>query len=152
MNFNELLKKISPATFTEVMSIAPRKVRESLFSHYGIKAKNRGLLTSLKAKKEGRVKNLHLALQEANRPREQEFLKELFRNWLFHQRPLLKATLDFLKVENDNGLVEVETDFFKQLNEAQVKDLLAFLKPQFPEEAILIYLTFMEVPKLNELL
>ncbi len=134
------------------MSIAPRKVRESLFSHYGIKAKNRGLLTSLKAKKEGRVKNLHLALQEANRPREQEFLKELFRNWLFHQRPLLKATLDFLKVENDNGLVEVETDFFKQLNEAQVKDLLAFLKPQFPEEAILIYLTFMEVPKLNELL
>ncbi|USN50562.1 MAG: hypothetical protein H6731_09910 [Myxococcales bacterium] len=149
MNFNELLKKISPTTFAEVMEIAPRKVRESLYSHYGIKNKSRGLLSSLKNKKENRIKNLHLALQEAYKPREQEFLKELFRNWLFHQRPLLKATLDYLKVENDNGLVETETDFFKELNETQVQELIEFLKPNFSHEAILIYLSFMEVPKIE---
>lgn len=152
MNFNELLKKISPATFADIMGLAPRKVRESLFSHYGIKAKNKGLLTSLKDKKENRVKSLHVALKDADRPREQEFLKELFRNWLFHQRPLLKATLDYLKVENDNGLVEVETDFFKQLKDNEVKELVAFLKPNFSSEAILIYLSFMEVPNINQYL
>lgn len=151
MNFNELLKKISPTTFNEIMSIAPRKVRESLFSHYGIKNKKRGLVPSLKDKKESRVKDLHVILQNASQAREQEFLKELFRNWLFHQRPLLKSTLDFLKVENDNGLIEVEPDFFKDLKDSQIKELLAHLKANnFPDEAVLVYLSFMEVPHIEK--
>lgn len=132
------------------MGHAPRKVRESLYSHYGIKNKSRGLLTSLKDKKENRVKNLHVALKDASNPREQEFLKELFRNWLFHQRPLLKATLDYLNVANDNGLVETETDFFKELDEKKVKELIDYLKPNYSHEAILVYLSFMEVPHLNK--
>lgn len=78
------------------MSIAPRKVRESLFSHYGIKAKKRGLLTSLKDKKEARVKNLHLALQEANRPREQD-LKELFGKLALSSTPAFKSDPRFLE-------------------------------------------------------
>src|SRR5262245_10836647 len=120
MKLNELIGKISFDTFNDVISLSPRKVRESLFSHYGVKSKTRGLLTSVKDKKQERVLTLHETLKKANKPRELEFLKELLRNWLFHQRPLLKTTLDFLKVENDEGLTEVETDFFKDLTEPQV--------------------------------
>lgn len=150
MNFNELLKKISFETFSDIIAVSPRKVRESLFSHYGVKNKSRSILSSIREKKEQRVKNLHEILQDANKPKEQEFLKELFRNWLFHRRPLLKATLDYLGVENDNGLVEIETDFFKDLNEKKVSDLINHLKPNFPSDDILIYLSFMEVPHLNK--
>lgn len=150
MNFNELIQEISFETFDEVISMAPRKVRESLFSHYGVKNKNRGLLISLKDKKQDRTMSLHKALKLATKPRELEFLKELFRNWLFHQRPLLKSTLDYLKIENDNGLTEVETDFFKSLEEQQVKELVNMLKKDYNHDAILIYFTFMEVPFVNK--
>jgi hypothetical protein len=150
VNFNELVKKVSLTTFSDIISISPRKVRESLFAHYGIKNKDRSILSSVKAKKEQRIKHLYDVLQQATKPKEQEFLKELFRNWLFRQRPLLKATLDYLGIENDNGLVEIETDFFLKLNDKQVNDLVNHLKPNFDQDAILIYLTFMEVPHLEK--
>ncbi len=152
MNFNELIQTISFETFSDIIAVSPRKVRESLFSHYGIKSKGRSILSSVKEKKETRIKHLHTVLKDVKLPREQEFLKELLRNWLFHQRALLKSTLDFLEVPNDEGLVEIETDFFKELSESKVKDLLDHLNGKFPRDAILIYLTFMEVPHLNKLL
>lgn len=149
MNFSDLIQKISFDTFSEIISVAPRKVRESLYSHYGVKSKSRSILTSLKDKKDQKIRQLHTILQGANNPKEQEFLKELFRNWLFHKRDLLKETLDFLGVENDNGLVECEVDFFKELPKQKVSDLIKHLKTKFPSDDILIYLTFMEVPHLN---
>lgn len=150
MNFNELIKRISFDTFADVVAVSPRKVRESLFAHYGIKTKGRLVLSSIREKKEQRLRSLHATLQDADKPKEQEFIKELFRNWLFHQRPLLKATLDFLKVENDNGLVEVETDFFKDLDDKKVGELVKYLQADFQKDPILIYLTFMEVPFLDK--
>lgn len=152
MNYTDLIKKISFETFSDVIAVSPRKVRESLFSHYGIKTKGRTIFSSIKDKKEVRIKHLHDVLKNAGNTREQEFLKELFRNWLFHQRPLLKETLDFLGVENDNGLVEIETDFFKDLDQAKVGQLVNHLTPTFPKDAILVYLTFMEVPHLEKYL
>jgi len=150
MNFNDLVKKISFTTFSDVIGVSPRKVRESLFAHYGVKNKSRSLLSSIKEKKEQRIKHLHETLTEVTKPKEQEFLKELFRNWLFHKRDLLKATLDYLGVANDNGLVETETDFFKELSEKKVKDLVDHLSANFLKDEILIYLTFMEVPYLDK--
>lgn len=146
MNFNEIIKRISFETFFDVITISPRKVREALFSYYGVKSKSRSILSSLKDKKEQRIRSLHATLQTADNPKEQEFLKELFRNWLFHQRPLLKSALDFLGVENDNGLVEIETDFFKELSEKKVSELINHLKKDFSNDAIFIYLSFMEAP------
>lgn len=152
MTFNELIQQISFETFSDVINLSPRKVRESLYSHYGIKTKSRSFFSSLKDKKETRLKNLQGILSKAKNPKEQEFIKELFRNWLFRQRPLLKSSLDFLGVENDNGLVEVETDFFKELPKEKVAALLNHVRGQFSDDAILIYFTFMEVPYLNELM
>jgi hypothetical protein len=150
VNFNKLVKKISFETFAEVIAVSPRKVRESLFAHYGVKSKSRSLLLSIKEKKEERIKNLHAILQNITTAKEQEFLKELFRNWLFHKRPLLKTTLDYLGIENNDGLVEFDTDFFKDLDEQKVSDLITRLRRDFPDEAILIYLTFVEVPFLDK--
>lgn len=150
MTFNELVKNISLETFSDVITVSPRKVRESLYSHYGVKAKSRMSLLSVKEKTEAKVKQLYTVLQTAKNPKEQEFLKELFRNWLFHQRPLLKSTLDFMGVKNDDGLVETETDFFKEMSEKKVAELVAHLKPNFSKDAILIYLNFMEVPYLEK--
>lgn len=148
MQSNELMKKISYETFADIIAISPRKVRESLFSHYGVKAKSK-VLTSMKEKKNEKVSRLFSILREVQSPKEQEFIKELFRNWLLHQRPLLKSTLDYLGVENDNGLIQVETDFFKELSEKQVHKLMEHLKPKYPQDHICIYLSFMEVPFLD---
>jgi hypothetical protein len=152
VNFNELIEKISFETFSDVIAVSPRKVRESLFSHYGIKTKSKSILSSIKEKKEQRFKNLHAVLKDAHNPKEQEFLKELLRNWLFHQRPLLKAALDYLNIKNDNGLVEIETDFFKELDAKKVGALIEHLQPNFPRDAIMIYLTFMETPFVDKYL
>ena len=73
MNYSDLIKTISFDTFAEVVAVAPRKVRESLFAHYGIKAKSRSFLTSLKEKKETRIRNLQAVLQAVHQPKEQEF-------------------------------------------------------------------------------
>ena len=150
MDFNQLINRISFETFNDVIAVSPRKVRESLYSHYGVKSKSRNFLVAVKEKKEQKAKELYEKLKGANKPREQEFIKELFRNWLFHKRPMLKETLDYLGIANDFGLVESETDFFKELNERKVADLINHLKPKFPKDDILVYLTFMEVPFLDK--
>ena len=152
MNFNDVIKEISFETFQDVMAVSPRKVREALYAHYGVKPKGSSLLSALKDKKTQKVKSLHSALKEAHSPKELEFVKELFRNWLFHQRPLLKATLDFLNVKNDNGLVETELDFFTKLTPTEVKNLVGHVKPNFAKDAILIYFTFVEVPEFKKYL
>ena len=55
-------------------------------------------------------------------------------------------------MENDDGLVEVETDFFKELPEKKVGELVKHLDGKFPRDAVLIYLNFMEVPHLDKYL
>ena len=66
MNFNELIDKISNETFSDVIAIAPRKVRESLFSHYDIKTRGLLTLSKIKEKKEERTKKLHEKLKLAS--------------------------------------------------------------------------------------
>lgn len=149
MDFNELIATISFATFAEVIELSPRKVRESLYSHYGVKSKNRNTLVSLKDKKEQKYQQLHLALTNANNAKEQTFLKELFRNWLFHKRPMLKAALDFLDVPNDDGLIDKDPDFFKDLSKEKTMALVKHLQAKFPRDHILVYLSFMEVPHIK---
>lgn len=151
ITFNGLIARISFPTFSEIISVSPRKVRESLYSHYNIKSKSGITLAALKAKKDDKNRKLHDVLKDATNPREQEFIKELFRNWLFHKRPMLKAALDFLGVPNENGLIDIEPEFFKELDEQKAKELVAYLLKEFPQDEVLIYLHFMEVKKLEKI-
>lgn len=150
MTFDNVIKNISLETFSEVVNKAPRKVREAMFSYYDIKTKTALSLAKLKEKKEQKLIKLYEKVKEAKSQKEIDFIKELYRNWLLFRREMLKATLDFLNVKNDNGLVDTEIDFFKNLKEEKVKSLVEHLRKNFKDEEILIYLSFVEVPFLEK--
>lgn len=145
----KLTAQMSEETFAEVMSVSPRHVREILFSQLGIKSKSKSLLKSLQQKKEERVLKLHETLKNTSSKREADVCKELIRNWLYTKRPLLKSALDHLGVENDNGLIESDPDFFPRLSKDQVSSLYKHLCKDFNKEHVVIYLGFMETPHLE---
>ena len=144
-----LTGKMSAETFSEMMAVSPRHVREILFSQFGIKAKSKSLLKNLQQKKEERVKNLHEMLMRTKSRKEADLCKELIRNWLYTKRPLLKSALDYLGVANENGLIESDPDFFARLTSDQVKGLYTHLCKDFSNEHVAIYLGFMQTPYLD---
>jgi len=144
--------QMSDVLFDEVMAASPRKVREMLFSKLGIKTKKTFSLKAFSERKSDQNRQLHQALIKTASKREADICKELIRAWLYTKRPLLKSTLDFLGVPNDDGLVEVEPEFFKELSKEKVKSLVDHLKKSFPKEEINLYLRFVEVPFLDEVL
>lgn len=145
MQFVSMVAAMSEDTFAEVITASPRKIRETLFARLNIKAKKQiGL--KLHAKLEDRTKKLHVRLKDAQTAQENTLCEELLRNWLYTKRPLLKATLDHLDVKNDNGLVDEEPTFFKELTAEKVTDLVNHLKGEFPVEHIRLYLAFVGVP------
>jgi len=150
MDHIELVTKISESKFQEVVASAPRRIRETLFGRLGIKAKKRVGL-KVHGKLEDRARKLHERLKSGSSKEENDLCEELLRNWLFTKRPLLKATLDFLEIENDNGLVDEEPTFFEELEADKVKDIFTHLKGEgFDGEEVFIYLAFMKVPNLDD--
>lgn len=145
MQFVSMVATMSEDTFAEVIASSPRKIRETLFARLNIKAKKQiGL--KLHSKLEDRTRKLHVRLKEAQTAQENTLCEELVRNWLYTKRPLLKATLDHLGVKNDNGLVDEEPTFFKELTAEKVNDLVNVLKADYPVEHIRLYLAFVGVP------
>ncbi len=145
MQFVSMVAGMTEDTFAEVISSSPRKIRETLFARLNIKAKKQiGL--KVHGKLEERTKKLHERLKGASTEQENKLCEELMRNWLFTKRPLLKATLDHLGVKNDNGLVDEEPAFFKELSADKVTDLGNVLKGEHPVEHIKLYLAFVGVP------
>ncbi|MBM4282157.1 MAG: hypothetical protein FJ137_15830 [Deltaproteobacteria bacterium] len=145
MQFVSMVAGMSEDTFAEVIGSSPRKIRETLFARLNIKAKKQiGL--RVHGKLEHRTKKLHERLKTAQSANEDKLCEELVRNWLFTKRPLLKATLDHLGVKNDNGLVDEDPVFFKELTAEKVADLVNVLKAAHPVEHIRLYLAFVGVP------
>ena len=148
MQFVTMVAAMTGPTFAEVIGASPRKIRETLFARMNIKAKKQiGL--KVHAKLEERTKKLHERLKTASTSQEDKLCEELVRNWLYTKRPLLKATLDHLGVKNDNGLVEEDPTFFKDLTTEKVQELVDLLKKDHPPEHIKLYLGFVGVPHLE---
>lgn len=153
MDFIALVSGLSEDTFQEVIAASPRRIRETLFGRLGIKAKKKTVGVQVHGRLEERSRKLHARLKEGTSKQEDDLCEELLRNWLYTQRPLLKATLDHLEVKNDNGLIEEEPSFFQELEEPKVKALVEDLKKQgFPEEHIWVYLRFVKTPHLDQAL
>lgn len=144
-----LTANMSTETFSEMMAVSPRQVREILYSQLGIKGKSKSLLKNLQQKKEERILKLHESLKQSKSKRESEVCKELIRNWLYSKRPMLKSALDFLGVPNENGLIDSEPTLFTELPKEKVKSLFDHLATEFPKEHVAIYLKFMETPHLE---
>jgi hypothetical protein len=151
MEFISLVANLSDSTFQEVITASPRRIRETLFGRLGIKAKKKGVGIKVHAKAEERTRKLHEKLKAGQSKQEDDLCEELLRNWLYSQRTLLKDTLDFLEIPNDNGLIDEEPDFFQELEEEKVKALAAHLKDKgHPDEHQYIYLCFVKTPHLDK--
>ena len=149
----DLVAEMGGNTFQEIIKSSPRKIRETLFGRMGIKAKKKKVGIRVHGRLEDRAEKLHLRLKDGTTDQENELCGELLRNWLFTKRPLLKATLDHLGIENDNGLIEEDPEFFKALEEDKVVDLVSHLRAkEFSNEEIKVYLTFVETPFLEKAL
>ena len=120
MEWIAIVNKMSDETFGEVVAASPRKIRETLFQRLGIKAK-KSIGLKVHGKLEDRTRKLHEKLREASTDQENKLCEELVRNWLYTKRPLLKATLDYLNIKNDNGLVDEEPTFFQELTADKVE-------------------------------
>ena len=142
---------MSAETFQDVIASSPRRIRETLFGRLGIKAKKRGLGIQVHGKQEERTRKLHERLKQGTTKQENDLCEELVRNWLFTKRPMLKATLDHLGIENDNGLIEQEPTFFQELEADKVKDMWSTLTEEFPAEHVRVYLEFVKTPHLDKL-
>ena len=152
MQFIDLVAKMSGDTFSELITASPRNVRETLFQRLGIKAK-KSIGLRVHGKLEDRTKKLHEKLKTASTEQENRLCEELVRNWLYTKRPLLKATLDYLSIKNDNGLVDEEPTFFQELTAEKVKELVTHLKGAgFAAEHIALYLRFVKTPHVDELM
>ena|SRR5688500_13906918 len=150
MQFIDLVAKMSEDTFAELVSASPRKIRETLFQRLGIKAK-KTIGLKVHGKLEDRTRKLHEKLKAAQTEQEDRLCEELVRNWLYTKRPLLKATLDYLNIKNDNGLVDEEPTFFTELSAEKVKETVEHLKGQgFAPEHIALYLHFVKTPHVDE--
>ena len=150
MQFIDLVAKMSPDTFAELIAASPRKVRETLFQRMGIKAK-KTIGLKVHGKLEDRTKKLHEKLKGATLENENRLCEELLRNWLYTKRPLLKATLDYLSIKNDNGLVDEDPVFFQELTADKVKELVSYLKGGgYAPEHIALYLHFVKTPHVDD--
>lgn len=153
MDHIALVAGLSDETFQDVITASPRRIRETLFGRLGIKAKKKTVGVKVHGKLEERTKKLHARLKEGSSKQEDDLCEELLRNWLYTQRPLLKATLDHLGVANDNGLIEEEPTFFQELEAEKVQELVDALKKQgFADEHIWVYLRFVKTPHLDKAL
>ena len=151
MDSVQIIREMSQETFQDVVQTSPRKVRETLYARMGIKGKKKKVGLRVHAKAQDRANQLFDRLQNADSDKEVELCSELVRNWLYHQRPMLKSALDFLEVPNDNGLTEQETDFFENLEKEKVSALVQHLKDNgFAEDHIGTYLKFVDVPHLQD--
>lgn len=140
-----IISRASEDTFSEMIQLSPRKIREAMYSQFGIKGKT-SLLKRLQQNRDDRVFKLRERLVSSVSKQESELCKELIRNWLYTKRPMLKAALDFLHVPNEDGLVDEEPDFFEKLSDSQVKELVSHLKREYKEDHVEIYLRFMGTP------
>ena len=153
MDAISMVANMSPESFQEVVKVSPRKIRETLFGRLGIKAKKKTVGIKVHGKLEERTKKLHERLKDAQTDQEQELCAELLRNWLYTKRPLLKDTLDYLEVKNDNGLIDEEPTFFQELDKEKVEELVQHLRDQgHDDEAIGIYLRFVDTSHIDDVL
>ena len=149
MDSVQIIREMSQETFQDVVQTSPRKVRETLYARMGIKGKKKKVGLRVHAKAQDRANQLFERLQNADSDKEVELCSELVRNWLYHQRPMLKTALDFLEVPNDNGLTEQETDFFESLEKEKCL-LVQHLKDNGFAEDHIGHLKFVDVPHLQD--
>lgn len=149
--FTEIIRGLEPEKFTEIFAASVRSSRETYFSRHGIKApKKSSRILRAGAKNEMRTAALFERLQSQD---DDEMVEEMLRAYLMTKRPMLAVALDFMGIDNDDGLTESEDiSRFEKVKGGELKKLIQALSEVAPPEDIAVYLKFMGVPKVDSAL
>ena len=148
--FTAIIRGLTPEKFAEILSSSGRKAREIYFHRHGVRPKKSKGLPKAGAKNEARIAGLFDALRTKE---DDELAEEVLRSWLLTKRPMLAATLDYLKVPHENGLTDSEDiSRFEELKAKDIKAIAKNLAGIAPKEDVIVYLKFMGANNVDEVL
>ncbi|MCB9655271.1 MAG: hypothetical protein H6729_14210 [Deltaproteobacteria bacterium] len=145
VTLTELLGRMPPDRFEELLAASPKKFREEIFRKAGSKKKTSAFSLKTASGDPHRVGKVQEAIRSGS-TLGGEYIEELVRNYLYGRRALLADALDFLGVEHDDGLTETDLDFVGDMPEEKGRALRAALEGKHAASDVELYLSFMGVP------
>lgn len=142
---SEILRTLEAEHFTAVVAASPKKVREEAFRRAGIRNKGSAFALKSAGKNEARIKKLRTALL-GGAELQDEIAEEVLRSYLYTKRPMLAEALDFLEVDNDEGLTDADLDFMMELPEDKATHLHDVLSRSHDPRDVDLYFAFMSIP------
>ncbi|MBK8010833.1 MAG: hypothetical protein IPK13_05755 [Deltaproteobacteria bacterium] len=145
VTLTELLGRMAPDRFEELLAASPKKFREEIFRRAGSKKKTSAFSLKTTASDAQRIGKVQEAIRGGS-ALDAEHIEEIVRNYLYGRRTLLADALDFLGVEHDQGLTETDLDFVGGMPEEKGRALKAALEAKHPTQDVELYLSFMGIP------
>ena len=153
-----LIGRIPEEKFAEVYSACPRKIRNYLEGMFAKKIRKGGRKVALKTARD-RVLEALAVRDGIQAEGNTQMAEEVLKTWLYTKRPMLKATLDFFGVPNEDGITTKDLDALEKAEPARLDELIDHLAAGgFPLAEVAVYLAFLkverfaEVPRLVEVL
>lgn len=140
-----ILDRLSDEKVAEIYGLCPRRVRNMLEGKYGKGKVHSGRQVSLKFGKNRSQEALSVrsGIVAGN---DTQMAEELIKTYLYTKRPMLKDTLDYLGLPNDNGITDGELDLLEKASPETLSALIAVLREKgHGLEDIAIYFAFTKV-------
>lgn len=136
----EIIALTRPEKFAEIYSSCSRKIRNLLEGQFARKVKPRGKMVSLKSRRD-RLAEASAVQEGLVELGDDKMADEILKTWLYTKRPMLKATLDFFGIPNEEGITEQELDPIEQATAEKLAELVSGLTGLgFSAEDAAIYL------------
>ena len=140
-----LLERLSDELMAEIYALCPRRVRNMLEGKYGHGKPRNGRQVSLKFGK-NRAQEALTVRAGIVAGGDTQMAEELIKTYLYGKRPLLKDTLDYLGLPNEDGLTDGELDVLEQATPETLRALFAVLREKGHSiEDIALYFAFTKV-------
>jgi hypothetical protein len=140
----EILSRLEPDRFQDILSASPKRFREEVFRRAGIRSRADTFSLKTAPKNEVRTQRLHALLREGTDLGE-GVAEELIRNYLYTRRPMLADALDHFKVPHDNGLTDEDLSFVEKLKPEEADELRSELQAKHDARDVDLYFAFMNV-------
>lgn len=148
----ELYGKLRQEKVIEIYGSCARKIRNMLEGMYHKKSKKKKKVSlKLGRNREAAMLAVRDGLVAAG---DDQMAEEIFKTWLYGKTDMLKKTLDFFEIPNDDGMTEADLDPLEQASTEKIEELLGILvdSPEggFDLEDVAIYLAFMKIENITE--
>lgn len=142
---SEIVKRLEPARFSEILSASPKRFREDLFRRAGVRVKTGAFSLASSSKGQLKTEKLLDAMREGAEIGD-DVLEEAIRNYLYTRRQMLADALDHFQIPHENGLTDHDLDFIGKLPPDKVEALKKALEAKYTPEDVALYLAFMNFP------